>query len=98
MSLEQYELGDTLDRYDVIMEPKDGKGDAYVFEFKVKDPDSETTLEETVQSALAQIKRDLRRTNPLLRLCIRREEDSDRVKENYSTKNMEKFPLNWTKI
>ncbi len=56
MSLEQYELGDTLDRYGVIMEPKDGKGDAYVFEFKVKDPDSETTLEETVQSALAQIK------------------------------------------
>ncbi|MCI9633781.1 MAG: AAA family ATPase [Ruminococcus sp.] len=45
-----------LGRYDVIMEPKDGKGDAYVFEFKVKDPDSETTLEETVQSALAQIK------------------------------------------
>ena len=38
------------------VKPKAGKGDAYVFEFKVKDPDSETTLEETVQSALVQIK------------------------------------------
>ena len=42
-------------RYDVIMEPNDKKSDAYVFEFKVRDPDSETRLEETVQSALAQI-------------------------------------------
>ena len=37
------------------MEPNDKKSDAYVFEFKVRDPDSETRLEETVQSALAQI-------------------------------------------
>lgn len=44
-----------LGRYDVIMEPRDGKGIAYVLEFKVKDPTKETTLEETIQNALKQI-------------------------------------------
>lgn len=42
-------------RYDVIMEPRDGEGDAYIFEFKVKNPADEKTLAETVQSALRQI-------------------------------------------
>lgn len=42
-------------RYDVVMEPRDGRGDAYVFEFKVKNPADETTLAETVQNALKQI-------------------------------------------
>lgn len=42
-------------RYDVVMEPKNKKSHAYVFEFKVRNPDSEMKLEETVQSALAQI-------------------------------------------
>ena len=37
------------------MEPNNAKDDAYIFEFKVRDPDSEDTLEDTVQSALAQI-------------------------------------------
>lgn len=45
-----------LGRYDVVMEPRKGEGDAYVFEFKVKNPASESTLEETVQNALGQIK------------------------------------------
>lgn len=44
-----------LGRYDVVMEPNNEKDDAYIFEFKVRDPDSEDTLENTVQSALAQI-------------------------------------------
>ena len=42
-------------RYDVMMEPRDGKGDAYLFEFKVKNPSAEATLEDTVISALQQI-------------------------------------------
>ncbi len=42
-------------RYDVVMEPRDGRGDAYVFEFKVKNPADETTLAETVKNALKQI-------------------------------------------
>lgn len=42
--------------YDVIMEPGDASRDAYIFEFKVKNPDSEASLEETVQNALSQIK------------------------------------------
>ena len=45
-----------LGRYDVVMEPRN-KGDfAYVLEFKVKDPHSEKTLEDTVKSALDQIR------------------------------------------
>lgn len=44
-----------LGRYDVMMEPHDKKDDAYVFEFKVKAPGSESTLEETLQNALSQI-------------------------------------------
>lgn len=43
-------------RYDVVMEPKDGTKDAYVFEFKVYDPDQEKTLEDTVEAAKAQIR------------------------------------------
>lgn len=45
-----------LGRYDVIMEPRDRKDDAFILEFKVKNPDSEKTLEETVENALNQIK------------------------------------------
>ncbi len=44
-----------LGRYDVIMEPTDRGKNAYVFEFKVKAPDSEITLEQTAKNALAQI-------------------------------------------
>lgn len=44
-----------FDRYDVIMEPKDLSDDAIVMEFKVHDEDDETSLEETVASALKQI-------------------------------------------
>lgn len=42
-------------RYDVIMEPDDKEKDAYIFEFKVKDTFSETTLEETAQNTPSQI-------------------------------------------
>ena len=42
-------------RYDVMLEPMDKADNAYVLEFKVHDPDDEKTLEDTVQSALAQI-------------------------------------------
>lgn len=44
-----------LGRYDVIMEPTDRGKNVYVFEFKVKAPDSEITLEQTAKNALAQI-------------------------------------------
>lgn len=44
-------------RYDVMLEPKDPKqDDAVILEFKVHDPHEEKTLEDTVQSALLQIK------------------------------------------
>ena len=43
-------------RYDVVMEPRDPGKDAYVFEFKVYDPENEDTLEDTVAAALRQIK------------------------------------------
>ena len=42
-------------RYDVMIEPKDIKKDAFLLEFKVHDPDDEKDLKDTVQSALKQI-------------------------------------------
>ena len=42
-------------RYDVTIEPKDTEKDAIILEFKVHDAEDEKTLEDTVQSALAQI-------------------------------------------
>ncbi len=42
-------------RYDVMLVPKNKTDNAYVFEFKVYDPDEEQTLEDTVQAALQQI-------------------------------------------
>lgn len=44
-----------LGRYDVMMEPRSKDNFAYVLEFKVKDPESEKTLEDTVKNALDQI-------------------------------------------
>ena len=38
-----------------MLEPKDKNDDAMILEFKVFNPRSETSLEDTVQSALAQI-------------------------------------------
>lgn len=44
-------------RYDVMLEPKKpGKGPAVILEFKVRSTRKENSLEETAQSALAQIK------------------------------------------
>ena len=42
-------------RYDVMLEPKNKDDDAMILEFKVFNPRRETSLEDTVQSALAQI-------------------------------------------
>ncbi len=42
-------------RYDVMLEPLDRTKDAYVLEFKVRNPRKEKTLEDTLQSALSQI-------------------------------------------
>ena len=42
-------------RYDVMIEPKDKTGDAFILEFKVHNPRREKDLEETVESALRQI-------------------------------------------
>ena len=42
-------------RYDVVLEPKDSTKNAYIFEFKVHEPNEEKTLEETVNAALKQI-------------------------------------------
>ena len=43
-------------RYDLCLEPKKVGEPAYVLEFKVHDPESEDTLDDTVKEALAQIK------------------------------------------
>ena len=42
-------------RYDVLIEPRDKKKDAFILEFKVHNPRKESTLEDTVQIALKQI-------------------------------------------
>lgn len=42
-------------RYDVILEPKNKKNNAYILEFKVRNPRKEKSLEETVKTALTQI-------------------------------------------
>lgn len=43
-------------RYDIVLEPKKESDDAMILEFKVRNPRRENNLEETVQSALAQIR------------------------------------------
>ncbi len=42
-------------RYDVMLEPKSGKDDAIILEFKVHDPEDEKSLQDTVKAALQQI-------------------------------------------
>ena len=42
-------------RYDVMIEPKDQNGDAYILEFKVKNKRKEANLEETLTAARKQI-------------------------------------------
>ena len=42
-------------RYDVMLEPRGSKDDAIILEFKVRDPEDEKTLEDTVKAALKQI-------------------------------------------
>jgi len=42
-------------RYDVMLEPLKGTDDAFILEFKVHDPEEESTLEDTVKAALDQI-------------------------------------------
>lgn len=43
-------------RYDVMLEPLEKSDDAIIIEFKVRDVNTEKTLEDTVQTALTQIK------------------------------------------
>lgn len=43
-------------RYDVMLVPLNDKDDAIILEFKVYESDEESSLQETVQSALKQIK------------------------------------------
>jgi len=43
-------------RYDVVLEPKNPVKNAYIFEFKVQDPDDEKSLQATVNAALTQIR------------------------------------------
>ena len=43
-------------RYDVILEPRNQSGVAMILEFKVRDPEDEKSLHDTVQSALGQIR------------------------------------------
>ncbi len=42
-------------RYDVMLEPLNEKDDAMILEFKVRDPEDEKSLADTVQAALLQI-------------------------------------------
>ena len=42
-------------RYDVMIEPKDKNGKAFILEFKVHNTRKESSLEETLQNALTQI-------------------------------------------
>lgn len=42
-------------RYDVVLEPHQDPDDAIILEFKVRDPDEEATLADTVQVTFAQI-------------------------------------------
>ena len=44
-------------RYDVMLEPKKEGDFAYILEFKVHDPEEETTLKDTVEAALKQIEK-----------------------------------------
>ena len=44
-------------RYDVLLEPCRKEDDGIILEFKVRDPEDEETLEETVKAALEQIRR-----------------------------------------
>ena len=45
-------------RYDIMLEPRDRtRDDAFIIEFKVREPDEEKSLEDTVHSALDQIDR-----------------------------------------
>ncbi len=44
-------------RYDVMLEPLKGQDTAFVLEFKVRNPRTEKTLDETLLSALRQIEK-----------------------------------------
>lgn len=44
-------------RYDVVLEPLGERDDGIIIEFKVRDPRKESSLEDTVQTALEQIQR-----------------------------------------
>lgn len=59
-------------RYDVMMIPKRTEDDAIIMEFKVREPEDERTLEETVKAALLQIE-EKKYDAELLTLGVERE-------------------------
>ena len=44
-----------LGRYDIMLEPKDKKGNSFIMEFKVHKPEKEKDIEETIANAKKQI-------------------------------------------
>ena len=56
---DQYEIRSNREsgygRYDVMLTPLNKNDNAIIIEFKVHEPEEETSLQDTVQSALAQI-------------------------------------------
>ena len=54
-------------RYDIMLEPLDLKNDAFILEFKVRDPKNEKSMEETVATALSQIEEKQYEANLILK-------------------------------
>ncbi len=54
-------------RYDIMLEPLDPKNDAFILEFKVRDPKNEKSMEETVATALSQIEEKQYEANLILK-------------------------------
>jgi hypothetical protein len=44
-----------IGRYDIMLEPKDKSGNAFIMEFKVYREDKESTIEDTIENAKKQI-------------------------------------------
>ena len=73
--VEEYVLtsnrGSGYGRYDVMLEPKDKIKKAFILEFKIHEPDEETSLKETVEVALKQIEEMQYEADLIARGCKR---------------------------